>query len=37
VLGTLYLFTLIGLITRLIGDIAYVLVDPRIKFDAQES
>lgn len=37
VLGTLYLFTLIGLLTKLIGDIAYVLVDPRIKFDAQEA
>jgi microcin C transport system permease protein len=37
VLGTLYLFTLIGLGTRLIGDIAYLLVDPRIKFDAQEA
>lgn len=36
VLGSLYLFTLLGLITKLIGDIAYVLVDPRIKFDAQE-
>lgn len=37
VLGTLYFFTLIGLFTKLIGDIAYVLVDPRIKFDAQRS
>ena len=37
VLGTLYFFTLIGLFTKLIGDIAYVLVDPRIKFDAQGS
>ena len=36
VLGTLYLFTLLGLFTKLIGDISYVLVDPRIKFDAQE-
>jgi microcin C transport system permease protein len=35
VLGTLYLFTLIGLLTKLIGDIAYVIVDPRIKFDAK--
>jgi microcin C transport system permease protein len=35
VLGSLYLFTLIGLITKLIGDIAYVLVDPRVKFEAQ--
>ncbi|MCZ7010093.1 ABC transporter permease subunit, partial [Salmonella enterica] len=30
VLGTLYLFTLIGLVTRLISDVCYVLVDPRI-------
>ncbi|ATE59159.1 ABC transporter permease subunit [Thauera sinica] len=36
VLGTLYLFTLIGLLTKLIGDLGYVLVDPRIKFTAQE-
>ena len=35
VLGTLYLFTLIGLVTKLISDIAYVLVDPRIQFDGQ--
>jgi microcin C transport system permease protein len=33
VLGTLYLFTLIGLITNLISDLCYVLVDPRVKFD----
>jgi len=37
VLGNLYLFTLLGLFTKLVGDIAYVLVDPRIKFDAQEN
>ena len=37
VLGTLYFFTLIGLFVKLIGDFAYVLVDPRIKFDAQEN
>jgi microcin C transport system permease protein len=36
ILGTLYLFTLLGLFTKLVGDIAYVLVDPRIKFDAQD-
>ena len=35
VIGTLYLFTLFGLLTKLIGDVAYVLVDPRIKFDSQ--
>jgi microcin C transport system permease protein len=34
VLGTLYLFTLIGLITKLISDLCYVWVDPRVKLDA---
>lgn len=33
VLGTLYLFTLIGLLTKLINDLSYVWVDPRVKFD----
>jgi microcin C transport system permease protein len=33
VLGTLYLFTLIGLLTKLISDLMYVWVDPRVKFD----
>ena len=33
VLGTLYLFTLIGLVTKLISDLGYVLVDPRVKFN----
>jgi microcin C transport system permease protein len=33
VLGTLYLFTLIALITKLITDMCYVWVDPRVKFD----
>ena len=37
VLGTLYLFTLIGLLTRLLSDLCYVLVDPRIQFDAVQS
>jgi microcin C transport system permease protein len=37
VLGALYLFTLIGLLTKLAGDLAYVLVDPRIRFDAGET
>ena len=34
VLGTLYLFTLIGLVTKLIGDLCYVWVDPRVRLDA---
>ena len=33
VLGTLYFFTLIGLVTKLISDLSYVWVDPRVKFD----
>jgi len=33
VLGTLYLFTLIGLVTKLISDLCYVWVDPRVKLD----
>jgi microcin C transport system permease protein len=34
VMGTLYLFTLIGLITKLVTDLCYVLVDPRVQFDS---
>ncbi|WP_319548166.1 ABC transporter permease subunit [Desulfogranum marinum] len=33
VLGTLYFFTIIGLLSRLLSDLSYVLVDPRISFD----
>lgn len=33
VLGTLYFFTLIGLISRLLSDLSYVVVDPRISFE----
>jgi len=33
VMGTLFLFTLIGLFTKLISDLSYVWVDPRVKFD----
>ncbi len=36
VLGTLYFFTIIGLISRLLSDLSYVLVDPRISFEARE-
>ena len=34
--GTLYIFTLLGLVVKLIGDIAYTLVDPRIDFESRE-
>ncbi len=33
VLGTLYFFTLIGLVSRLLSDLSYVMVDPRISFE----
>jgi len=34
VLGSLYVFSLIGLLTKLFTDIAYTWVDPRVKFSA---
>lgn len=34
VLGTLYFFTIIGLFSRLLSDLSYVFVDPRISFDS---
>lgn len=34
VLGTLYLFTLLGLVAKLLSDLCYVLIDPRIQFEA---
>jgi microcin C transport system permease protein len=34
VMGTLYLFTLIGLVTKLVTDLCYVLVDPRLQFES---
>ncbi|WP_148714804.1 microcin C ABC transporter permease YejB [Chitinolyticbacter meiyuanensis] len=33
VLGSLYLFALLGLFTRLVSDLCYVLVDPRLRFE----
>jgi microcin C transport system permease protein len=37
VLGTLFLFTLLGLIAKLLTDISYVFVDPRIQFSSVDS
>ena len=31
--GTLYIFTLLGLLMNLLGDLMYVLIDPRIDFE----
>jgi len=37
VLGSLYLFTLIGLVVKLVSDLLYVVVDPRVQFTAVAS
>ena len=37
IFGTLYLYTLIGLILKLISDLTYVWVDPRIDFATREA
>ena len=34
--GTLYFFTLLGLIMNLIGDLMYTVIDPRIDFERRE-
>jgi len=36
VLGTLYFFTIVGLISRLLSDLSYLMVDPRISFESVE-
>jgi microcin C transport system permease protein len=33
--GTLYIFTLLGLVMKIVSDLTYVLVDPRIDFEAR--
>jgi microcin C transport system permease protein len=37
VFATLYAFGVIGLIVQLIGDITYMLIDPRIDFEARDT
>ena len=34
--GSLYFFTLLGLVMHLIGDITYTIIDPRIDFESRE-
>ena len=34
--GTLYMFTLLGLILHIISDVTYTLIDPRIDFESRE-
>ena len=33
--GTLYIFTLLGLLMQIVGDLMYTIVDPRIDFEAR--
>lgn len=33
--GTLYIFTLLGLLLNLVGDVMYTVIDPRIDFESQ--
>ena len=33
--GTLYMFTLLGLVMQIVGDVMYTVVDPRIDFDSR--
>jgi microcin C transport system permease protein len=35
VFATLYVFTLIGLVMKLVQDVTYTLIDPRIDFEAR--
>lgn len=34
VLGTLYIFSLMGLVAKLLTDLSYVIIDPRIQFES---
>lgn len=34
--GTLYIFTLLGLVMQIVGDMMYTLVDPRIDFESRK-
>src|SRR5262247_1290226 len=34
--GTLYIFTLVGLVLNLVSDLTYVMIDPRIDFERRE-
>ena len=35
--GTLYIFTLLGLVMQIVGDMMYTLIDPRIDFSARQN
>jgi microcin C transport system permease protein len=35
IFGTLFFFSLLGLVMTLIGDLMYTIIDPRIDFEAR--
>lgn len=35
IFGTLYVFSLLGLVMRLVGDLLYIAIDPRIDFESR--
>ncbi|HLW91572.1 MAG TPA: microcin C ABC transporter permease YejB [Roseiarcus sp.] len=37
VLGTLYIFSLLGLLVNLVSDLTYTVIDPRIDFETRET
>ena len=37
VFGTLFIFSLFGLVAKLLSDLMYTLIDPRIDFDSREN
>ncbi len=37
IFGTLFFFTVLGMVVKLIGDLTYVIVDPRIHFESQRT
>ena len=37
IFGTLFLFSLIGMVVKLISDLTYVWIDPRIDFESRET
>ncbi len=36
VIGTLYIYSLIGMIMTLVSDVIYTMIDPRIDFEARD-
>jgi microcin C transport system permease protein len=36
IFGSLFIFTLVGMLLKLVSDLVYVLVDPRIDFESRE-